>query len=246
MNYHCLIVDDEPIAHRILEGYLKQIKNIGSFHHAFNAPEARQYLTKNTVDILLLDIEMPEETGIDFLKSLEQRPITIFTTAFLNYTLEGYELGVMDYLVKPIRFERFQKAIERAVEFLDLQHFKSAIQKSEVEKPEIITIQSGQKQIEIKRSEITHVQGLKDYAIIHTAAKRFVVRETMSHLATLLAPSGFVRVHKSFIVSEEKLVYLHRQKIEFDGFQVPVGRSYREQIKNSDRRHIEIPKTTNA
>jgi DNA-binding LytR/AlgR family response regulator len=183
------------------------------------------------VDILLLDIQMPEETGIDFLKSLEHRPITIFTTAFLNYTLEGYELGVMDYLVKPIRFERFHQAIERAIEFLDLQKFKSAIQKTETEKPEIITLQSGQKQIEIQRSAITHIQGLKDYAIIHTPAKRYVVRETMRDLATLLAPSGFVRVHKSFIVATEKLDYLHRQKVEFDGFQIPVGRSYRGQIK---------------
>lgn len=227
MSYHCLIVDDEPIAHRILEGYLRQIGDIEAFYHAFNAPEARQVLLENPVNILLLDIQMPEETGIVFLKSLEKRPVTIFTTAFLNYTLEGYELGVMDYLVKPIRFERFQQAIERAMEFLDLQQFKSAVLKSAAAQPETIVIQSGQKQVEIKRSSITHVQGLKDYAIIHTTAKRFVVRETMQGLTTLLAPSGFVRVHKSFIVSKEKLVYLHRQKIEFDGFQIPVGRSYR-------------------
>ncbi len=231
MNYHCLIIDDEPIAHRILEGYLKEIKSITSFHHAYNAPEARQYLLENSVDILLLDIQMPEETGIAFLKSLEQRPVTIFTTAFLNYALDGYELGVLDYLVKPVRFERFQQAVERATEFLDLQQFKSDVQKSETGKPETITIQSGQKQIEIQRLAITHIQGLKDYAIIHTPTKRFVVRETMRDLAALLASSGFVRVHKSFIVSEEKLVYLHRQKIEFDGFQIPVGRTYKVQIK---------------
>lgn len=230
MNYHCLIVDDEPIAHRILEGYLKQIKSIGTYHHAFNAIEARSCLEENTVDILLLDIQMPEETGIAFLKSLEHRPISIFTTAFLNYTLDGYELGVMDYLVKPIRFERFEQAIVRAVEFLDLQKFKSEVQKNLAEKPETITIQSGQKQLVIERKAISHIQGLKDYAIIHTKTKRYVVRETMRDLATLLAPSGFVRVHKSFIVSEKKLAYLHRNKIEFDGFQIPVGRSYRGQI----------------
>ncbi len=234
MNYHCLIVDDEPIAHRILEGYITEICRIGTFHHAYNAPEARLYIADNKIDILLLDIQMPEESGIAFLKSLTERPVTIFTTAFLNYALDGYELGVMDYLVKPIRFERFQQAIERAVEFLDLQQFKAAVQKSEADKPttsETIVIQSGQKQFVIERSTITHVQGLKDYAIIHTAAKRFVVRETMRELAALLAPSGFVRVHKSFIVAAEKLIYLHRQKIEFDGFQIPVGRTYRGQLK---------------
>ena len=233
MNYNCLIVDDEPIAHRILEGYVKETPRIGTFQHAYNAPEARQYMSEQTVDILLLDIQMPEETGIAFLTSLTERPVTIFTTAYLNYALEGYELGVMDYLVKPIRFERFQQAIERAVEFLDLQAFKSAVQKSEADKPappETIVIQSGQKQIVIARSAITHVQGLKDYAIIHTPNKRYVVRETMRDLASLLVPSGFVRVHKSFIVAAEKLVYLHRQKIEFDGFQIPVGRTYRGQI----------------
>ena len=231
MMHNCLIIDDEPIAHRILESYCLQMSRIETIFHAYNAPEARFFLDNENIDILLLDIQMPEETGIQFLTNLEKRPITIFTTAYLDYALDGFELGVMDYLVKPIRFERFQRSIERAVEFLDLRELKLSIDKSIINPTENIIIQSGTKEIVIKKSSITHIQGLKDYAIIHTPQKRFVIRETMHALESLLTPQGFVRVHKSFIVAREKLVYCSRYKIEFDGFQIPVGRTYRGQVK---------------
>ena len=231
MPYNCLIVDDEPIAHRILESYCLQMSPLETIFHAYNAPEARVILDHENIDILLLDIQMPEETGIQFLTSLEKRPITIFTTAYLDYALDGFELGVMDYLVKPIRFERFQRAIDRAVEFLELEELKLSIHQSPINPSGNVVIQSGNKQLNIEKASITHVQGLKDYAIIHTPQKRFVVRETMHALETLLTHLGLVRVHKSFIVARDKLAYCSRYKIEFDGFQIPVGRTYRAQVK---------------
>ncbi len=231
MPYHCLIIDDEPIAHRIMDTYCQQIGQIKTVFHAYNAPEARVFLDIENIDILLLDIQMPEETGIQFLTNLAKRPITIFTTAYLDYALEGFELGVMDYLIKPIRFERFQRAMDRAVEFLELQNLKSSIEKATIEPTQNVVIQSGNKQLNLEKTSITHIQGLKDYAIIHTAQKRFVVRETMHALEKLLMPLGFVRVHKSFIVARDKLAYCSRNKIEFDGFQIPVGRTYKDQMK---------------
>lgn len=221
--YRCLIVDDEPIAHRILLRYLQEHPRVAVCGQCYSAPEARAYALENPVDILLLDIQMPGETGVALLQSLRPRPVAIFTTAHLDFALEGYELGVLDYLVKPIRRERFDLAMQRAVEFLDLQRLKSSLAASD---PTTIVIQSGAKTISIDPTTITHVQGLKDYAVIHTAARRYVVRATMKTLENLLAPAGFVRVHKSFIVAREKLAYLSRQKIEFGDFQIPVGRRF--------------------
>lgn len=223
--YHCLIVDDEPIAHRILLRYLTGHERVHCCGQAYDTHEARLLCQAQTPDLLLLDIQMPEETGLDFLRSLAPRPVAILTTAHLEYALEGFELGVMDYLVKPVRRERFDLALNRAVEFLDLLHLQATLRRSEL--PELVEIQSGAKTVALPARAISHVQGLKDYAVIHTPERRHVVRMTIKHLEELLRPYGFVRVHKSFIVSGEKMARLHRNRIEFDGFQIPVGRRYK-------------------
>lgn len=225
-KYQCLIVDDEPIAHRILATYLYDHERVAVGHHARHTHDARQWCAAHTADLLLLDIQMPEETGLAFLRSLDKRPVTILTTAYLEYALEGFDLGVMDYLVKPIRRERFDTALNRAIEFLDLLQLQSTLRASATTQA-TIDIQSGAKSITLLPTSITHVQGLKDYAIIHTVDRRHVVRMTMSSLTPLLAPHGFARVHKSFIVAQDKLPLMHRNKIEFDGFQVPVGRRFK-------------------
>ena len=225
-KYQCLIVDDEPIAHRILDTYLQGHERVEIGHHAYHTHAAREWCAAQPVDLLLLDIQMPEETGLAFLRSLEKRPVTILTTAHLEYALEGFDLGVMDYLVKPIRRERFDAALHRAIEFLDLLQLQSTLLTSPAA-PATIEIQSGAKRILLPLASISHVQGLKDYAIIHTPERRHVVRMTMKNLEQLLAPHGFARVHKSFIVVQEKLPLMHRGRIEFEGFQVPVGRRYR-------------------
>lgn len=222
--YRCLIVDDEPIAHRILQNYLAGHERVQCCGQAYNTHEARALCQTTAPDLLLLDIQMPEETGLDFLRSLERRPVAILTTAYLEYALEGFELGVMDYLVKPVRRERFDAALNRAVELLDLLRLQSVLRRSEL--PELVEIQSGAKSVSLPVRAISHVQGLKDYAVIHTPERRHVVRMTIKQLAELLRPHGFVRVHKSFIVSGEKVAHIHRNRIEFDGFQIPVGRRY--------------------
>lgn len=221
-KYQCLIVDDEPIAHRILQTYLQGYERVEICHHAYHTQTARDYCGTKQVDLLLLDIQMPEETGLSFLRSLEKRPVTILTTAHLAYAIEGFDLGVLDYLTKPIRFDRFETAMNRAIEFLDLLQLQSTLVAQTT-----IEIQSGTKKFVLPPTSISHVQGLKDYAIIHTSSRRHVVRMTMKSLEQLLEPHGFARVHKSFIVAQDKLPLIHRNKIEFDGFQVPVGRRFR-------------------
>lgn len=229
-TYQCLIVDDEPIAHRVLLHYLNGHDRVEVAHQAFHAHDARNWCQNHPVDLLFLDIQMPEETGLDFLRTLPQRPVTIFTTAFLDYALEGFELGVLDYLVKPIRKERFLLALNRAVEFLDLQQLQSTLLQTQ-QASTTISIQSGLKNVTLPIAALSHVQGLKDYAILFTPQKRYVVRMTMKTIETILAPHGFVRVHKSFIVSQDKAKLLHKNKIEFDEIQIPVGRKYRAAVR---------------
>lgn len=227
MIYTCMIVDDEPLAHRILEKYLADTEVGILSHNAYNARDAAAFLAKNTVDILLLDVHMPEITGIDFLKSLDNKPVTIFTTAYRNHALEGYDLGVMDYLLKPIKRERFQLAINRAIEFLKLKALEEQLEENEQKE---IVIRSNGQNIRLISENISHVQGLKDYTIIFTPEKKYVVKGSVKAMMERLPAAQFVRVHKSFIVSRSKLTLISRNKIEFEGFQIPIGRRFKEDI----------------
>jgi DNA-binding LytR/AlgR family response regulator len=230
MNYKCIIVDDEPLAHTILKNHIAMSPQLELTQQCYSAEEARRFLSKKEIHIMFLDIEMPEETGISFLKSLTNKPITIFTTAFLHYTLEGFDLGVMDYLVKPIRPERFKLAVDRAIEFLNLQSLKSGIESDDLEKSELL-IKTGTKRVLLTKSEITHVQALKDYMIIYSGNKKYVIRSTMSEMESLLGSSNFLRVHKSFIVAKQKLRNLSANGIEFDQFEIPVGGKYKPEVE---------------
>ncbi|MDI9312161.1 MAG: response regulator transcription factor [Limnohabitans sp.] len=230
MIFRCMIVDDEPLAHRVLEKYFSIIPNITIVHQAYNAKEAGFFLENNSIDILLLDINMPEITGIEFLQSLTNKPLTIFTTALRNHALDGYELGVFDYLLKPIKEERFQLAIDRAVEILNL---KSQGQQIENHTSQYITIRSNGMNIRLNTNEITHIQGLKDYTILYANPKKYMVKGSIKSMFACLPEEQFVRVHKSFIVSKTKLNAISNNKIEFDGFQIPIGRKFKD-IKNFD------------
>lgn len=231
MTYKCVIADDEPLAHKILLSYISKIPNLLAVKQCYTAEDARLYLLTNPVDILFLDIEMPEETGIQLLQSLPQRPVTIFTTAFLHYSLEGFELGVMDYLVKPIRYERFERAVKKATDFLSLLQLKHNLE-NDITDTSSLLIKTGNKKISVNRGRITHVQALKDYAIIYCGDVKYVVRTTMKEMEELLGIAGFLRVHKSFIVSKSRSHFFASGKIEFENFEIPVGRKYQKVIEH--------------
>ena len=226
-----MIVDDEPLAHKVLLNYIQQTGSLLVVKQCYTAEDARLYLAAHTADILFLDIEMPEETGIQLLQSLTQKPITVFTTAFLHYSLEGFELGVMDYLVKPIRYERFERAVKRATDFLQLLQLRSGIENDDTERSNLL-IKTGTKKITVSRNNITHVQALKDYAIIYCGSDKYVVRSTMKEMEKLLGVAGFLRVHKSFIITKSKARFFTSNKIEFDNFEIPVGRKYKKVIED--------------
>ena len=228
MMYKCMIVDDEPLAHTVLQSHIQKTGSLQIVKQCYSAEDARAYLAANPVDILFLDIEMPEETGIHLLQSLPQKPVTIFTTAYLHYSLEGFELGVIDYLVKPIRYERFERAVKRAIDFLQLLQLRSGVNDAS---DAGLLIKTGNKKITVSRGSITHVQALKDYVIIYSEQAKYVVRSTMKEMEELLGAAAFVRVHKSFIIAKSKARFYSANKIEFSNFEIPVGRKYKKVVE---------------
>jgi DNA-binding LytR/AlgR family response regulator len=221
MTFTCVIVDDEPPSHQVLKNHIERLPNVRLSAEFNNARDASEYFRSNQPDILLLDIQMPEVTGIEFLRSLIVKPITIFTTAFRDYAFEGFELGVIDYLLKPVQFERFEVAIRRAIDFLQPENA--------VEMHEIL-IKSGTKKILVDYRTIIYAQGLKDYTILHTVDRKYVVKGSVKAFEEYLPSEFFLRVHKSFIVAKHQIKIVSRNKIELENLSIPIGRSYRETV----------------
>jgi len=231
MNFTCVIVDDEPLAHRILQEYIRRVPSLELIRQFSSPGEALVWLSVNPVDILFLDIEMPELTGINLLRQLNNKPVTIFITAYLDYSLDAFDLGVMDYLVKPVRFERFELAISRATQFLQLQQLQLELEHKK-DTPTSLWIKSGNRRFNVPRSDISHIQAMKDYAIIYCGQEKYVVRSTMKEMETLLGLQDFLRVHKSFLVAKGRITGYTNNKIEFGGYEIPVGRKYKALVES--------------
>lgn len=228
----CIIIDDEPLAREVLEGHLKKLDNIVSVVQFGNAPDALKYLENHEADIIFLDIEMPEMTGIEFLKALPHPPITIFTTAYRDYAFEGFELGVIDFLLKPISFVRFAQAVEKSREFLILKDQNTNIENVLPEEIQSsIFVKSGVQRIKLQFEDVTHIQGLKDYAIIYTYSGKIVIKGSMKAMLDIFPNKIFIRIHKSFIVSIPKISRIDRNRIIINGQQLPIGRNYREELE---------------
>lgn len=225
MMFTCMIIEDEPLAKEVMERYVAmqgQLELVGSY---LNVLEAQEALQKEPAQILFLDIEMPGSTGLEMLAQMQDAPLTILTTAYREYALDAYELGVIDYLVKPVRYERFKIAADRAIEFLQAKKMEVAFLKRE--RQTTVSIKSGTKTILLPSQSISHVQGLKDYSIIFTDDSKYIVNGSVKTILESLPVDHFVRVHKSFIVALSKIKSVHRNKIEFGDYQIPVGRVYK-------------------
>lgn len=230
MKYACIIIDDEPLSHDVLKNHLAsfpELKLVGTF---FNAKDARNFLDGNSVDILLLDIEMPEISGLDFLRSLDEKPVSIVTTAYRDYAVEGFELGVIDYLMKPIPFERFETSLKRATDFLQLVKADDSIDFSEESSNFEILIKTGTKRVLLDYRKIIFAQGLKDYTILHTETEKFVVKGSVKAFESYLPKHYFIRVHKSFIVAIPRIKIARRNKIELGLLSIPIGRAFKSKV----------------
>ncbi|KAA0989176.1 LytR/AlgR family response regulator transcription factor [Dyadobacter aurulentus] len=229
----CVIIDDEPLARGVVEGHLKRLDFIESIVQFGHASDAKKYLETNEADVLFLDIEMPEMTGIEFLKTLEQPPLTIFTTAYRDYAFEGFELGVIDFLLKPISFNRFTQAIEKARDFLALKDQNVNIEDNAGEMHGSVFVKSGVQRIRLQFDDVTHIQGLKDYAIIYTHSAKIVIKGSIKAMLDIFPKAAFLRVHKSFIVSIAKITLIEKNRIALNGHQIPIGRNFRNELEKA-------------
>ena len=229
---NCVIIDDEPLAREILNGYMASLDAVTVAGDFSNALDAIRFLQHHTVDALFLDIEMPEMNGIDFLKSLPHPPITVFTTAFRDYAFEGFELGVIDFLLKPISKERFLVSLEKIRDFLSLKTDDANFEVSR-DTQDFIFVKSGVNRIKLFFEDVTHIQGLKDYAIIHAATGKIVIKGSVKSMQQLFPDARFIRVHKSFIVAKDKIRRIEKNRIIIGDHQIPIGRNYKEEVERS-------------
>jgi DNA-binding LytR/AlgR family response regulator len=226
-----LIVDDEPLALDILETYMEQVPEIELAGRCANALEAREFLKNTQVDVLFLDIQMPGLTGIDFVKTLAKPPAVVFTTAYPNFAHEGFELNALDYLLKPISFDRFLKAIEKIK--TKLAHALPENTATQVAS-DYIFVKADKKFIKVNFSDILYVEGLKDYVIIKTTTGRIITLQTMKSLEDRLPKSIFMRIHRSYIVNIRRINAILGNLVEIgeknDLKQIPIGKNYRDEL----------------
>jgi len=223
-KYKCLIVDDEELARELIETHLSQLPDFEVIAVCASAIEANTILKSTTIDLLFLDIEMPVLKGTDFLNNLVHKPKVIFTTAHREYAIESYELNVVDYLLKPIVFNRFFKAIEK---FLDTQNFVATNTKER--KLTHIFVQSNKKNIKVNYDEILYVESIKDYIKIHTLNATLIIKHGISAFEEKL-DDRFIRVHRSYIVNAQKVSAYTKQDIEIDAIEIPIGDLYKKRV----------------
>lgn len=214
----CLIVDDEPLARDVLESYISDLSNLKLIASCSDAVEALNWINQETVDLIFLDINMPKLSGINFYKSLSKKPKVIFTTAYADHAVEGFELEAVDYLLKPFSFERFIKAVNK----VQLDEGGS--------QADFIMLKADKKNHKIKYDSILYFESIGDYVKVHlSAGKPLIISETLRKLEDLL-PSTFIRVHKTYIIAFHHLVYLEGNQAKIGETKIPIGQSYRDKV----------------
>ncbi|SEE18987.1 DNA-binding response regulator, LytR/AlgR family [Tenacibaculum sp. MAR_2010_89] len=227
MKIKCLLVDDEPLAIKLIENHISKIDSLQVVATCNNAIKAFEILSTQEIDLLFLDIKMPNITGIDFLKTIKNPPKTIFTTAYRDYAIESYDLDVVDYLLKPITFERFFKSIDKFLRANSL----IVPEKKEVLQDEFILVKSGNKHHKIKIDQILFIESLKDYIKIHTVNdKRIVSKYKIGEIEEELANKNFLRVHRSYVINTNKISAFTINDIEVNSVEIPIGASYKDKV----------------
>lgn len=229
--YKTLIVEDEPIAAEILSDYIQQVPFLNNVCICADAIYAMEVLQKEKIDLMFLDIHMPKIKGMDFIKMLKNPPQVIITSAYNEYALQGFELGVLDYLLKPIEFNRFLMAVNK----IQQQHSSTNIVQQTiigVEKPAIF-FNVNKKRIRVLLSDILYIEGLKEYVkIFMTNGKTIITKTQLSFLETELGKNGFIRIHRSFIVPKDKIDAYSAIDVEIMGKSIPIGRGYKELVQS--------------
>lgn len=226
MKVKCLLVDDEPLAIQLIQKHIDQLESFEVVGTCGNAIKALEMLRSMQVDLLFLDIKMPQISGIDFLKTLRNPPAVIITTAYREFAIEGYDLDLIDYLLKPITFDRFFKAIER---YLRLNHQSSPTLLPPSDQ-QFMYLKSGGKFHKLNIDDILYIESLKDYVVAHCVNNKITAKYKISDLETELQGKGFLRIHRSYLINLKKITAFTAYDIEIGSKEIPIGASYKEYV----------------
>ena len=223
----CIIIEDERLAQDVIKNHLQKagrFKLIGTYR---NAVEAKEALEKEEVDLIFLDIQLPGMTGLNFLRSLSNPPFVVFTTSYPEYALESYEFNVIDYLLKPVSYERFSKTVDKII---DGNIFKAPTSEIKPSYREHIFIRSDSKFFRVSFSDIIYIEGMKDYLKIHTTEHDIVTHQTMGEMENILPPGQFIRIHKSYIIAVARIRAVFGNSVDMGKTQLPIGLNHKENI----------------
>lgn len=227
-SIRCIIVDDEPLAVTLIADYVKKTEGLELVLTTTQVLDALHAVQQGKADLLFLDIQMPELSGIQFMKIIRNSCKVILTTAYTEYAMEGYEHDVVDYLLKPVTFERFMVAVQKAKE--RLQASATAVTEPAPEKPDHIFIKTEYRVQKINLDDIYYIEALRDYIGIHTSTGKILSLESMRNMEAVLPAAQFIRIHKSYIINKQKIDYLERGKVVIQQQYLPVGDTYREKF----------------
>lgn len=229
-KYSCIIVEDEPLAAEVLTDYIRQTPFLELKGICSDAIYALELLQRQPIDLIFLDIHLPKLRGYDFIRTLKNQPQIIITTAYREYALEGYELNVVDYLLKPISFNRFLAAINKVRKNIDPAQNQLARQPVGELEPPYLLINVNKKRVKIELSEILYIESKKEYISIVTRQQAYLTKYALGDIDQQLDKARFLRVHRSFIVARDKIKAFNATEVEINGIQLPIGRSYKELV----------------
>lgn len=225
----CLVIDDEPPARDIIGRYIEQVPMLELVGECSSAVQALTVLQQNKVDLLFLDIRMPQLNGNDFLKIIKNPPKVIFTTAYPDYAIEGYELDVVDYLLKPVHFDRFLKAVNKTFDFTQPPENVPAPEQQHVAET-FVYFRADRKMMKVMLNDILYIESMKDYVKIFTTGGQIISKQSISSVEEMLPENQFIRTHRSFIISLSKIKSFTNELIEIEKAEIPIGKLYRNTV----------------
>lgn len=226
MNFSCIAVDDEPLALEKIRSFIEKLPQLNLVATFRNGAAALDFIRNNAVQLIFLDIQMDKMTGIEMLEQMPERPQVILTTAYSEYALRGFELSVTDYLLKPYTFQRFAQAVNKATDYIAWQQKEILTAKEPVD---YIFVKAGYKLVKILKDEILYIEGMRDFQCIMCKTEKVLASHSMQELEKML-DKGFVRCHKSFIVSVSKINSIERERIFIGNKSIPIGEMHREEF----------------
>lgn len=232
----CIIVEDEALAQDVIKSHLQKVDRFELVGICNNALEAKEVMDKNEVDLIFLDIQLPGMTGLNFLRTLPNPPLVVITTAYSEYAIESYEFNIIDYLLKPISFERFLKTVDKIVQG---KLFTPPAKEEHASPGDHIFVKSNSKFFKVNFSEIVFIESMKDYLKIHTGEYKLVTHQTMNDMEKILSPKQFIRVHKSYIVAVSHIKAIYGNTVEMENATIPIGINYKDKVMNFIGRKIQ-------